>query len=127
MPDGSAVAVGGVLTTDLGALESGRAAFIEDPTGGIAIYLDAVVMSQLPRGTSVVVRGSIDDRFAQRTLRASEADVVAGGLEAIPAPFSAETGAAVEGLEGRRLEVSGPVTAGPDALADGTAVTIDDG
>ena len=107
MPDGSAATVAGVLTTDLGALESGRAAFVEDATGGIAIYLDAVVAGQLPRGTSVVVRGSIDDRFAQRTLRV-ERNGRRGGRarRTIPAPFSTETGAAIEPLEGRRLEVS---------------------
>lgn len=126
MPDGSTITVAGVLTTDLGALESGRAAFIEDTTGGIAIYLDAAVVDPLPRGTSVVVRGSIDDRFAQRTLRASEADVVTVGVAGMPA-FSAETGAATEALEGRRLRVSAAITTGPDALADGTAVTVDDG
>jgi outer membrane biosynthesis protein TonB len=127
MPAGSIVTVSGVLTTDLGALESGRTAFTEDSTGGIAIYLDAAVVNPLPRGTSIVVRGSIDDRFAQRTLRASEADVVTIGVEAVPAAFGAETGAATEALEGRRLEVTGAITAGPDVLADGTAVTVDDG
>ncbi|MFL5685187.1 MAG: lamin tail domain-containing protein [Chloroflexota bacterium] len=127
MPDASIVTVAGVLTSDLGALESGRTGFIEDATGGIAIYLDAAVMSSLPRGTAVAIHGSIDDRFAQRTLRASEADVVALGVEVIPAGPIVETGAATEGLEGRRLQVSGAITAGPDQLADGTAVTIDDG
>ncbi|HET9082774.1 MAG TPA: lamin tail domain-containing protein, partial [Candidatus Limnocylindrales bacterium] len=127
MPIGSIVTVTGVLTTDLGALESGRTGFTQDSTGGIAIFLDAAVVQPLPRGTKIVVRGSIDDRFAQRTLRASEADVVTIGVEAIPTAFDAETGGATEALEGRRLEVTGAITAGPDALADGTAVTLDDG
>ena len=127
MPDGSVVTISGALTTDLGALESARAAFIQDASGGIAIYLDAAVASVLARGTAIVVRGSVDERFAQRTLRAAESDVLTVGPGAMPSPFGAGTGAATEGLEGRLLRVSGAITAGPDALADGTAVTIDDG
>ena len=126
MPDGSVVSTAGVLTTDLGALEAGHGAFIQDESGGIAIYLDAAVGTPLAAGSSITVRGSIDDRFAQRTIRASESDIVAIGPAELPSPFGSTTGGAEETIEGRRLAVSGEVTVGPDTLADGTAVTIDD-
>jgi hypothetical protein len=127
MPDGSVVSIAGVLTTDVGALEAGHAAFIQDDSGGIAIYLDAAVVTPLAAGSSITVRGSIDDRFAQRTIRASEGDVLSIGPATMPSPFESTTGEAVETIEGRRLAVSGEVTVGPDTLVDGTAVTIDDG
>jgi uncharacterized protein YdeI (BOF family) len=127
MADDAVVTIGGTLTTDLGALESGHGAFVEDATGGIAIYLDVAGTAALPMGTAVTVRGSIDDRFAQRTLRATAADIHMTGTGILPAPLATTTGAAAEAFEGRRLVVSGPIIDGPDALADGTAVTVDDG
>ena len=84
MPDGTEVTIAGVLTTDLGALEAGRSAFVQDPTGGIALYLDAVAVAHVAIGSTVVVRGTIDDRFAQRTLRAAEADIEVTGGSALP-------------------------------------------
>jgi hypothetical protein len=127
MPDGTLTTVRGVLTTDLGALEAGRTAFIQDATGGIAVYLDAIVVDPLPAGTQIEVAGSIDDRFAQRTLRAGEGDIVATGSPGFPAGIPTLTGSAIEAVEGTRLAIAGAVVAGPDPLADGTAVTIDDG
>ena len=56
--------VNGVLTTSLGALESGRTAFVEDATAGVAVYLDAAVVTALPVGTRVRATGTIDTRFS---------------------------------------------------------------
>ena len=73
-PTVSRCTIAGVLTTDLGALESGHGGFVEDASGGIALYLDAAVVG--------VVAGRHDDRtsrerstvaIAQRTLRVAEA------------------------------------------------------
>ena len=100
MPDGASVTVAGVLTTDLGALEAGRTAFIQDASGGIALYLDAAVASSIPIGATIVVRGTVDDRFAQRTLRAAEADIVVTGSTDPPTAPSIATGAAGELVEG---------------------------
>jgi outer membrane biosynthesis protein TonB len=127
MPDGASATIAGVLTTDLGALEAGRTAFVQDTTGGIALYLDAIVANSIPAGTTIVVRGTVDDRFAQRTLRVAEAELVVTGSAALPMAPSTATGAAGEVAEGARIEVQGSVTSGPDALTDGTAVTVDDG
>ncbi len=127
MPDGAEVTVAGVLTTDLGALEAGRTAFLQDATGGIALYLDAVAATPVAIGSTVIVRGTIDDRFAQRTLRAAESDIAVTGTSALPAALGSSSGAAGESVEGLRLRLEGPVIAGPDALTDGTAITLDDG
>ena len=127
MPDGTDVTIAGVLTTDLGALEAGRSAFVQDSTGGIGLYLDAVAVTHVAIGSTVVVRGTIDDRFAQRTLRAAEADIEVTGGSALPGVLGSSTGAAGESVEGLRLQIGAPVIAGPDTLTDGTAVTVDDG
>ena len=117
MPDDTEVTIAGVLTTDLGALEAGRSAFVQDPTGGIALYLDAVAVTHVTIGSTVVVRGTIDDRFAQRTLRAAETDIEVTGGSALPVVLGSSTGAAGESVEGLRLQIGAPVIAGPDALS----------
>ncbi len=127
LPDGALVRIEGTLTTPLGALESGHGGFVEDATGGIALHLADPVGGIWPAGTRIVVGGEIDDRFAQRTLRIVEADVLALGSGPLPGPLDATTGAAGEVLEGRRLRLSGTTVGSPSSLADGTAVSIDDG
>jgi hypothetical protein len=80
-----------------------------------------------PAGTTVTVAGEIASRFGQRTLRISEADLVRGADASLPAVQPIDTGAAGETDEGRRVEVSGTVTASPDELSDGLGITVDDG
>ncbi len=60
-PQGSVVTVGGVVTV---AGEFGKLAFIQDHTGGIAIY-DSGFVQQVHIGDSVVVRGVLKE-FGQR-------------------------------------------------------------
>ena len=127
LADGTTVTVGGVLTTALGALESGRAAFIQDESGGIALYLDAPVTGTWPAGTTIVVHGSLDSRYAQRTLRIAEASIVVGAGAGLPEAPRVATATAGEPLEGTRIQVSGTISGAPDALADGLGITIDDG
>ncbi len=88
--------------------------------------MDAVV-GAWPAGTTVTVSGTIDSRYAQRTLRISELAVVAGSATALPEPIATMTGEATEAAEGVRIRVSGIVTEAPDQLTDGLAITIDDG
>jgi hypothetical protein len=121
------VTVTGVLTTPLGALESGRGGFVQDASGGIALYLDTTVVAVWPAGTTVMVAGEIASRFGQRTLRISEADLGRGADASLPAVQPIETGAAGETDEGRRVEVNGTVIASPDELTDGLGITVDDG
>ncbi|HSL75645.1 MAG TPA: lamin tail domain-containing protein, partial [Candidatus Limnocylindrales bacterium] len=127
MPDGSDVTITGVLTTALGELEAGHGGFIQDESGGMAIYLDAAVLAPIGIGSTVTVSGTVDDRFAQRTLRASTSAVVVSGVSDLPPADASTTGGAAETSEGRRVSVDGEIIDGPDVLADGTAVTIDDG
>jgi hypothetical protein len=127
MSDGATATVAGVLTTDLGALESGRTAFLQDETGGIAIYLDAAVVGPLAAGTTLIASGTVDERYAQRTLRVIESGLIQLGAAALPAAITSTTGAATEPVEGRLLTVTAPVVGAPESLADGTAVSIDDG
>ncbi len=125
--DGTTVTIAGVLTTALGSLEGGRSGFVQDPTGGIALYLDAPVTGGWPAGTTVTVEGSVSSRYAQRTLRVSEASIIAGPVTTLPIAVATMTGEAIEPSEGIRILVAGTVTESPDELADGSGITIDDG
>ena len=125
--DGSTATIAGVLTTPLGALESGRKAFVQDATAGIAIYLDAAVVSGLPAGALVLATGTVDDRFAERTLRVNLVDLAPLGEGALPAPVAAATGSIGEALEGSRVLVSGVTVGSPSDLADGLGLMVDDG
>lgn len=125
--DGATVTVQGVLTTALGALESGRTGFVQDDTGGIAVYLDAAVVGSWPAGTTVTVHGTVGSRFAQRTLRAAESAVERGSSGGLPAALVIDSGDAVEPTEGRRVTVTGTVSGPFDALADGLGINVDDG
>jgi uncharacterized protein YdeI (BOF family) len=127
LPDDAVVTIAGTLSTGLGALEDGRTAFVQDGSAGIALYLDAAVIGDVPAGTSIVATGTTDARFSQRTLRLDESAIVVSASGPLPAPLSTETGAATEALEGQRLMVSGTVVGSPSELSDGTAVSIDDG
>jgi hypothetical protein len=127
LPDDTVATIEGVLTTPLGALESGRAGFIQDESGGIALYLDATVSGTWPAGMSVTVEGSVGNRFSQRTLRISESALEAGPVVGLPDPLEITTGSATEFFEGVRVIVSGTVLGSPDQLTDGLGVTLDDG
>jgi hypothetical protein len=127
LPDDSVVTVSGTLTTTLGALESGRTAFLQDSSGGIALYLDAPAVDQWPAGTTVDATGAIDDRFAQRTLRVALSDLSPGGPASLPAALAAATGFVGEDVEGRRLVVAGTTVGSPSVMADGTGLLVDDG
>jgi hypothetical protein len=127
LPDGATAQVEGVLTTGLGALESGRKGFIQDESGGIAIYLDAAVVDALPAGTLVRATGILDERFAERTLRANLADVIVLGAQQGPEASGQQTGAIGEQVEGLRVLVQGVTVGGPSELSDGLGLMVDDG
>ncbi len=121
------VTIEGVLTTPLGALESSHGGFIQDASGGIALYLDVPVVGVWPAGTTVTVEGTVSSRFSQRTLRISESALIPGPAADLPAALSLETGAASESFEGQRVRLSGTIIGAPDQLTDGLGVTLDDG
>ena len=94
--DDATVTIEGVLTVGLGGLESGRAGFVQDASGGIGLYLDAAAVGSHPAGTSVRVTGTLGSRYHQRVLRIAESDIVAGALADLPTAVSLATGAATE-------------------------------
>ncbi|MEO8274019.1 MAG: hypothetical protein ABI620_08125, partial [Chloroflexota bacterium] len=111
--NGTVVRVSGVLTTHLGALEAGRKAFIQDGTAGIAVYLDAAVLDSTPSDTLVSLTGTIDDRFAERTIRVALADLVVIGEQQRPQPWFQQTGEIGESIEGTRVLVQGTTVGSP--------------
>jgi hypothetical protein len=124
---GSRARVSGVLTTHLGALEAGRKAFIQDDSGGIALYLDDAVIDALPADTLVIAEGTVDERFAERTLRLAVADIVAVGEQQRPPPWQLRTGDIGELHEGWRAIVEGVTVGSPTDLSDGLGLLVDDG
>ena len=74
MADGSIVTVRGVALTASDATDGGG--YLVDATGGIAVL---PATGSFARGQDVVVTGTLDDRYAQRTLR-----VDASGIEKLP-------------------------------------------
>jgi hypothetical protein len=121
------VTVSGTLTTDLGALESGRIGFVQDATAGIAVRLDVALPQPVAAGTSVTLTGPLGSYFSLRVLSATAAGVAIDGTGTLPEALVSTTGGATESLEGRRLFVGGQVTEAPTALADGLGIMIDDG
>jgi len=126
-PDGTAAAVMGTLTTDLGALEAGRSGFVQDTTAGIAVYLDAALPLALPAGTAVRLDGILGERYGARTLRVVAATIVDLGPGGLPAAVVSQTGAVGEELEGRRVSVAGITAGTPVSYADGLGILVDDG
>ena len=118
----------GTLTTDLGAIDSGRIGFVQDATDGIAIRLDAALSGPDPGRNVGRDRGHARLVFqpARRQRRRARRSRSLGS-PTLPDPIGSTTGGAGEPLEGIRLSVEGVVTEAPGALTDGLGVTIDDG
>lgn len=122
LADGSAVTISGVALTDSIFTDGGG--YIADATGGIAVLLSD---GSFQRGAHVTVAGVVDDRFAQRTLRADANGLRIDGTAADPVPVSRTSGSVDESLEGRLVTTSGAIMASPTTLTGGVAFEIDDG
>src|SRR5262249_47547704 len=125
--DGTEVIVEGVLTTALGATDSGHGAFVQDDTGGIALYLSDPLVTPRTPGERVPVPGGLDERFAMGVPRGDGSDGVAVGASTLPDPMEVGTSSAGEEFEAERVRVEGAVMGSPSTLADGIAFSIDDG
>ena len=117
----------GTLTTALGALESGRSAFVQDETGGIGLYLDATVVSPLPAGTIVRLAGTLDSRFAQRVIRVDEAAIETAGVTGLPTALEIATGSGRRADRGIARHHRRDRRRRSGALSDGLGLTVDDG
>jgi hypothetical protein len=123
LPDGSIAVIVGTLT-DLGALESGRSGFVQDATGGIAVYLDVAFATSRPARASV-------SRNARRAVWRADA---AGGRDQrrgprpdlLPDPDDVATGPSSRSSRGTRVTVTG-TTIGSGQHADGLGILLDDG
>ncbi|HTS14437.1 MAG TPA: hypothetical protein VMH24_02145, partial [Candidatus Sulfotelmatobacter sp.] len=125
---GTAVVVEGVLTTPLGLTDSGRGAFLQDDSAGIALYLDAGAWAAVPAGTAVRIAGTTASRYGQATIRVADPSaVVVLGAGVDPVALDVATGDAGEADEGLLVTTGGTVAAAPETLADGFTVVVDDG
>lgn len=124
MPDGSDVTIEGDALTASDFSDGGG--YLADASGGIAVLLDDG--GSFARGAHVIVRGTLDDRFAQRTLRSSAADVTVTGAGGVgPAALAASTGGVNESVEGRLVRIEGAIDGSPTLLIGGLAFEVDDG
>jgi hypothetical protein len=122
LPDGTPVTILATATTDAAFAEGGG--YLADATGGIAVLL---ADGTLPRGAELLVNGTVDDRFAQRTIRADAANVTVVGPGTEPAAVPVDTGSVNEAVEGRLVLLAGVVQGSPTALSSGLAYDLDDG
>ncbi|MGH2462480.1 MAG: lamin tail domain-containing protein [Candidatus Limnocylindria bacterium] len=120
--DGSPVVLAGVAITNSDFTEGGG--YVADATGGIAVLVDG---ASFIRGASLVISGIVDDRFAQRTVRAEASGLTVVGSGTPPETFPLATGSVGEPVEGQLVTLSGVVQGSPTVLAAGIAYEVDDG
>ena len=121
-PDETTVTIEAVALTAHDFHDGGG--FVADGSGGIAVLLSDGAYA---RGDLLRVTGEVDDRFAQRTLRSTAADLVLLGPGTQPTPAATATGSLNEAVEGTLVQVSGMVVGSPTSLTTGVAFDIDDG
>ena len=120
--DGTTVTVEGDALTASDFTDGGG--YLADATGGIAVLLDG---GSFTRGDHLIVTGTVDDRFAQRTIRAAGSDLVITGIGGDPDPVTSPTGSVGESLEGRLVRIQGSIAGSPTSLSGGLAFDVDDG
>jgi len=121
-PDGATVTVEGVSLTASDFNDGGG--YLVDPSAGIAVL---VTDGTFARGQLLRVTGTVDDRYAQRTIRATADSIASLGVGNAPLPLDTTTGSIGEGVEGRLVEVSGIITSAATTLSSGIAWDLDDG
>ena len=122
LADGTTVTVEGNALTGSDFTDGGG--YIADTTGGVAVLLDG---GSFARGEHLVISGVLDDRFAQRTIRADGSDVTVTGAGVGPDPSSSPTGSVNELVEGRLVRIQGTIGGSPTTLSGGLAFEVDDG
>ncbi|MGI8658688.1 MAG: lamin tail domain-containing protein [Candidatus Limnocylindria bacterium] len=123
LPDGSVATIEGDALTGSAFTDGGG--YVADATGGIAVIVDGGAAFE--RGQRVHLRGTLDDRYAQRTLRVNASDLSVIGIGAgLPASV-VSTGAIGESHEARLVRIEGRITGTVTALSGGLAYNVDDG
>jgi len=120
--DGASVTVEGVTLAGSGFHDGGG--YLADATAGIALLVSDGAFGV---GQRLRVTGTVDDRFAQRTLRATTADLEVLGAGVDPEPIPVATGTVGEAVEGRLARVAGTIADAPTTLTAGVAFDLDDG
>jgi len=122
LPDDSVVTIEGDALTGSDFHDGGG--YLADPSGGVAVLLES---GSFARGDRVLVRGTIDDRFAQRTIRAGADNVSTIGIGDGPDPLVSATGSVNESVEARLVRIEGTIAGSPTTLTGGLAFEVDDG
>lgn len=122
LPDGSSVIVEGITLTGFDFTDGGG--YLFDGTAGIAVLLSD---GTFERGQLVRLAGTVDDRYAQRTVRSSGSQISVLGSGNDPLPADAETGSIGEPLEGQLVELTGLIASSATTLTSGIAWDLDDG
>jgi uncharacterized protein YdeI (BOF family) len=120
--EGAVVTIEGIALTGSAFHDGGG--YVADSTAGIAVLLTD---GAFDAGRRLRITGTIDDRFAQRTLRAGGAAVADLGSETDPEPVPATTGGVGEALEGGLVRVGATILGAPTELSAGVAFDVDDG
>ncbi len=121
-PDGAVVTVEGLALTASDFADGGG--YLADATAGIAVL---VADGSFPRGALLRITGTVDDRYAQRTIRTTAAQITSVGSGTDPLPLDTATGNIGESLEGRLVEVIGVISSSATTLSTGVAWDLDDG
>jgi hypothetical protein len=121
-PDGTTVTVEGVALTASDFTDGGG--YLVDATGGIAVLLSDGAFG---RGELLRVTGTVDDRYAQRTIRATADAITRLGIASEALATDAATGSIGEAFEGRLVEVTGVISSSVTTLSAGLAWDLDDG
>jgi len=122
LPDDSVASISGVALTGSDFTDGGGC--LADETAGIAVLLSSGAFT---RGDQVLVSGSIGDRYAQRTLWSSAAEVSVLGAGGDPTPVAVATSAVGEAIECELVELSASIVSSPTNLTSGIAFDVDDG
>ncbi len=122
LPDGSRVTIAGFTLTDSGFTDGGG--YVLDASGGIAVLLEG---GTFPRGVLLRVSGELDDRYHQRTIRATADEVALLGSGQDGEPTLALTGQIGEQDEATLVQLSGTISGAPSRLTTSVAFDLDDG
>lgn len=122
LPDGTRATIEAVALTDSTFTDGGG--YVADSGAGIAVLVSG---GGFTRGERVRVTGTLDDRYAMRTVRADAGDVTTLGTGDAPPAIAVASGQVGEAVEGSLVRVAATIVAGPTALSSGPAYDIDDG
>ncbi len=122
LPDGSIVTIEGSAMT--GSTFTDGGGYLADATGGIAVIVEG---GGFERGQRIRATGTLDQRYAQRTMRVSGVALAVVGIGADPTITEVPTGSVGEALEARLVRLDGRIVGGSTALSGGLAFDVDDG